>query len=71
MLPVRSSTLAVRSALMPNRLAAASMMRMLAWCGTSSATSSMDTPAWLRHASADSTMARTARRNSSRPSISM
>ena len=46
-------------------------MRVLAWWGTNRATSSTVTPAWASARSADSTMIRTARRNTSGPSISM
>ena len=45
------------------------MMRMLAWCGTTSAISSAVTPAWRIDFWAESTMIRTARRKTSLPSI--
>ena len=68
-LPVRSSTTAARSWPMPRRSQAAWMMRMLAWCGTTSEMSSAVTPAWAIDFCAESTMIRTARRKTSLPSI--
>ena len=70
-LPVRSSTLAVRSASMPSLAQADMMIRALAWWGTNRAMSSAVTLARAMARSADSTMIRTARRKTSGPSISM
>ena len=68
-LPVVWSTVAAFSIGMPRRWQAASMIRMLAWWGTTSARSSAVTPALAMAFSPESTMMRTARRNTSRPSI--
>src|SRR6478735_5200148 len=69
--PVRCSTVAAFSIGTPSRLQAASMIRMLAWWGTIRARSSGVTPAWAIDFWALSTMIRTARRNTSLPSICM
>jgi hypothetical protein len=70
-LPVRSSTLSVLSMGRPSRSHAASTMRMLAWCGTTWSMSAALTPAASSARCEVSTLARTARRNTSRPSIVM
>jgi NAD(P)-dependent dehydrogenase (short-subunit alcohol dehydrogenase family) len=69
--PVDWSTSAVCSRSKPSLSQAESMMRMLAWWGTTRAMSFAVTPARSMAALADCTMTRTALRNTSRPSICM
>ena len=66
-LPVRSSTMAALSMGMPSRLRAASMIRMLAWWGTTRPMSSMVTPARSMALVAAASRASTARRKTSLP----
>ncbi len=56
---------------MPSRFAAASMMRMFAWCGMNSSTSSTATPARRTASRAASGITRTANLNTSLPSMWM
>jgi len=70
-LPVWSRQIALRSASMPSLWLTASTMRMLAWWGMKSAMSSAVTSACFKTRWADSTVARTALRKTSRPSMYM
>ena len=66
-LPVRCSTMAARSMVRPSRLKEASMMRTLAWWGTTRAMSSEVTAACSMAFRAALSMARTALRKTSWP----
>src|SRR5690606_37602436 len=68
-LPVRSSTVTAFSVGMPSLSQAESMMRMFAWWGMTTAMSSAVMPARSSAARPEATITRTARRNTSRPSM--
>ena len=68
-LPKRSTLTIVRSSGMPSFAAAWSMMRLFAWCGTYTSTSSTLRPHCARIASADETITLVANLNTSRPFI--
>ena len=71
MLPAYWTTSAALSSGTPSRSHAAWMMRMFAWCGTTIESWSAVIPAAAIDFWAESTMMRTARRNTSLPSIWM